>query len=161
MDTVFCTTNWKDLRPFYIIKQSPDAADYEWFTICWAGVNNYSTSELLNKKQLSGVWALKNGLLYAYFQGEEKSGHGFCPADGKAKTYSKLFKNDVDKYCPSIDFSIPMNISSLFCKNGYLYMLVDAFKFFEEDAKPFPDLKEDSNPVLVKLKLKNGKRRYV
>lgn len=40
----------------------------------------------------------------------------FCPADGKAKTYSKLFKNDVDKYCPSIDFSIPMNISSLFCK---------------------------------------------
>lgn len=73
MDTVFCTTNWKDLRPFYIIKQSPDAADYEWFTICWAGVNNYSTSELLNKKQLSGVWALKNGLLYAYFQGEEKA----------------------------------------------------------------------------------------
>lgn len=162
VDTVFCTTNWKDLRPFYIIKQSPDAADYEWFTICWAGVNNYSTSELLNKKQLSDVWALKNGLLYAYFQGEEKSGHGFCPADGKAKTYSKLFKNDVDKYCPSIDFSIPMNISSLFCKNGYLYMLVDAFKFFEEGAKPpFPDLKEDSNPVLVKLKLKNGKRRYV
>lgn len=73
VDTVFCTTNWKDLRPFYIIKQSPDAADYEWFTICWAGVNNYSTSELLNKKQLSGVWALKNGLLYAYFQGEEKA----------------------------------------------------------------------------------------
>ena len=36
-------------------------------------------------------------------------------------------------------------------------MLVDAFKFFEEGAKPpFPDLKEDSNPVLVKLKLKNG-----
>ena len=100
--------------------------------------------------------------MYAYFQGEEKSGHGFCPADGKAKTYSKLFKNDVDKYCPSIDFSIPMNISSLFRKNGYLYMLVDAFKFFEEGAKPpFPDLKEDSNPVLVKLKLKNGKRRYV
>lgn len=37
-------------------------------------------------------------------------------------------------------------------------MLVDAFKFFEEGAKPpFPDLKEDSNPVLVKLKLKTGK----
>ena len=50
------------------------------------------------------------------FKVKKKSGHGFCPADGKAKTYSKLFKNDVDKYCPSIDFSIPMNISSLFCK---------------------------------------------
>jgi hypothetical protein len=34
-------------------------------------------------------------------------------------------------------------------------MLVDAFKFFEDGAKPpFPELAEDSNPVLVKLRLK-------
>ena len=40
-------------------------------------------------------------------------------------------------------------------KGGYLYVLVDAFKFFEEGAKPpFPELVEDSNPVLVKLRLK-------
>jgi hypothetical protein len=42
-----------------------------------------------------------------------------------------------------------------FQKDGYLYMLVDAFKFFEDGAKPpFPELAEDSNPVLVKLRLK-------
>lgn len=41
------------------------------------------------------------------------------------------------------------------CKNGYIYIPVNAFKFFEEGAKPpFPDLTEDSNPVIVKLKLK-------
>ena len=89
------------------------------------------------------------------FKVKKKADTVFVLLMEKPKPYSKLFKNDVDKYCPSIDFSIPMNISSLFCKNGYLYMLVDAFKFFEEGAKPpFPDLKEDSNPVLVKLKLK-------
>ena len=46
-------------------------------------------------------------------------------------------------------------INLFYQKDGYLYLLVDAFKFFEEGARPpFADLTEDSNPVLVKLKLK-------
>ena len=41
------------------------------------------------------------------------------------------------------------------CKNGYIHIPVNAYEFFEEGAKPpFPDLTEDSNPVIVKLKLK-------
>lgn len=40
-------------------------------------------------------------------------------------------------------------------KDGYLYSMMNASDFFEEGCKPpFPDLEEDSNPVIVKLKLK-------
>jgi lipoprotein len=155
VDTVFCTTDWKDLRPLYIIKQPKKAADYAWMTISEAGSGNYSANEYLNKMRLMGVWALGNGLLYSYYQNMEQGGAGFCPADGKGKTFSKLFKNDVDKYCPSLDLYGPIYQGEFFQKNGYLYLLVDAFKFFEEGARPpFADLTEESNPVLVKLKLK-------
>ncbi|ADV42831.1 hypothetical protein [Bacteroides helcogenes] len=158
VDTVFCTTDWKDLRPLYIIKQPKNAADYAWQTIFEAGSDNYSTNEYLNKMRLLGICALKNGLLYYYYQNMEKSGIGFCSANGRGNTFSQLFKNDVDKYCPSIDFSNLIYHGTSFQKNGYLYLLVDAFKFFEEGAKsPFPDLTEDSNPVVVKLKLKGRK----
>lgn len=155
VDTVFCTTDWKDLRPLYIIKQPKNAADYAWLTIFEAGSGNYSTNEYLNKMRLMGIWALDNGLLYYYYQNMEQGGAGFCPADGKGKTFSKLFKNDVDTYCPSLDLYSPIYQGELFQKNGYLYLLVDAFKFLEEGARPpFADLTEESNPVLVKLKLK-------
>ncbi len=71
------------------------------------------------------------------------------------RTAIKVFKNDVDGYCPSLDMWQAMGYKILYPRNGYLYLLVDAFKFFEEGAKsPFADLTEDSNPVLVKLKLK-------
>ena len=37
----------------------------------------------------------------------------------------------------------------------YLYLLINAFEFFNEGCNPpFPDLTEESNPVVVKLKLK-------
>ena len=76
-------------------------------------------------------------------------------ANGKGKYASPLFKNDVDEYCPSLNFRFIMQNCSMVCKNGYIYIPVNAFKFFEEGAKPpFPDLTEDSNPVIVKLKLK-------
>ena len=81
----------------------------------------------------------------------------FCPKNGKAKTYSnKGFKNDLDEYLPPLELSHNiLNGKKGFQKDGYLYVLVDAFKFFEEGAKPpFPELVEDSNPVLVKLRLK-------
>lgn len=152
VDTVYCTSDWTDVHPLYIIKNSSTAADYAWSVR--ANVGDVSPDEYY-KQRLGDVWALKSGLLFLYMHDKEKVGVGFCPADGKAKTYSKLFKNDVDKYCPSIDFLIKLGQGTLFQKNGYLYLLIEADKFFEEGAQPpFPDLTEDSNPVVVKLKLK-------
>lgn len=152
VDTVYCTSDWTDVHPLYIIKNSSTAADYAWSVR--ANVANLTHDEFY-KQRLGDVWALKSGLLFSYIHDKEKIGVGFCPADGKAKTYSKLFKNDVDKYCPAIDFEEKLGAGTLFQKNGYLYLLIEADKFFEEGAQPpFPDLTEDSNPVVVKLKLK-------
>ena len=102
----------------------------------------------------SGLWKTAY-FIPIYLSPEEKIGYGYCPANGKGKYASPLFKNDVDEYCPSLNFRFIMQNCSMVYKNGYIYSPVNAFKFFEEGAKPpFPDLTEDSNPVIVKLKLK-------
>lgn len=152
VDTVYCTSDWTDVHPLYIIKKNKNAADYAW-SVREKVVD--VTPDEYYKQKLGDVWTLKSGILFSYIHDKEKVGVGFCPANGKAKTYSKLFKNDIDRYCPSIDFTTPLYQGTLFQKNGYLYLLIEADKFFEEGAQPpFPDLTEDSNPVVVKLKLK-------
>jgi len=99
--------------------------------------------------------ALENGILFTYFVESGKLGAGFCSANGKAETFSKLFKNDVDEFCPPLNMERRIANRNFFQKEGYIYTLVNAFEFFEEGANPpFPDLTEDSNPVIVKLKLK-------
>ena len=108
-----------------------------------------------SKEQLGTIYALESGVLFSYIFNREQQGVGFCPANGKGKTVSKLFKNDIDEYCPPLDLWQTMGYKLFYQKDGYLYLLVDAFKFFEEGTQPpFADLTEDSNPVLVKLKLK-------
>lgn len=155
VDTVYCTSDWTDVRPLYVIKKSSSASDYEWEIKLFAGDRNVSRSELINKDRLIDVLALENGILFTYFVESSKLGAGFCPANGKAKTFSKFFKNDVDVYCPPLNMERKIANRNFFQKEGYIYTLVNAFKFFEEGAKPpFPDLTEDSNPVIVKLKLK-------
>jgi hypothetical protein len=155
VDTVYCTSDWTDVRPLYVIQKSSSTSDYEWEIKLFAGDRNVSRSELTNKDRLIDVLALENGILFTYFVESGKLGAGFCPANGKANTFSKFFKNDVDVYCPPINMERRIANRNFFQKEGYIYTLVNAFEFFEEGAKPpFPDLTEDSNPVIVKLKLK-------
>ena len=156
VDTVYCTTDWTNVKPLYVIKKNKDAADYEWEMKLFAGSGNVTWNEIKNKDRLNDVMALENGILFCYLQElPDKTGTGFCPANGKAKAFSRLFKNDIDEYCPPLDLGNLMLNRVLFQKEGYIYAPINAFKFFEEGAKPpFPDLTEDSNPVIVKLKLK-------
>ena len=156
VDTVYCTTDWTDVKPLYVIKKNKDAADYEWEMKLFTGSGNVTWNEIRNKDRLNDVMALENGILFSYLQElPDKTGTGFCPANGKAKAFSQLFKNDIDEYCPPLDLGNLMLNRVLFQKEGYIYAPINAFKFFEEGAKPpFPDLTEDSNPVIVKLKLK-------
>ena len=157
VDTVYCTTNWTDVRPLYVIQKGSSTSDYEWEIKLFAGDRNVSRSELTNKDRLIDVLALENGILFTYFVESGKLGAGFCPANGKAETFSKLFKNDVDEFCPPLNMERRIANRNFFQKEGYIYTLVNAFEFFEEGAKPpFSDLTEESNPVIVKLKLKKN-----
>jgi hypothetical protein len=152
VDTVYCTSDWTDVHPYYIIKLSDRAADYTWSVHMKVGD---ITRNDASKEQLGTIYALESGVLFSYIFNREQQGVGFCPANGKGKTVSKLFKNDIDEYCPPLDLWQTMGYKLFYQKDGYLYLLVDAFKFFEEGARsPFADLTEDSNPVLIKLKLK-------
>ena len=156
-DTIYRTKDAITFEPWYVIKPHPQMADYE-FQVRVVVVD-VTMSEYNSKHYLGNVIATDAGVFYHYSVGsdKEKSGFGFCPKNGKAKTYSnKGFKNDLDEYLPPLELSYKiLSGTKGFQKDGYLYMLVDAFKFFEDGAKPpFPELAEDSNPVLVKLRLK-------
>lgn len=152
VDTVYCATGWDDVRIFYIIQKSDRAADYDWSVR--ARVGNITKTEAF-KEMLGPVCSLKSGLLFSYSFNKDKQGVGFCPANGKCNVISRYFKNDIDEYCPTLDLYKIVSYGTYFQKNNYLYILVDAFKFLEEGTRsPFTDLKEDSNPILVKLRLK-------
>ena len=157
-DTIYRTKDAVTFEPWYVIKRHPQMADYD-FRVR-ALVADITMTEVTSKHYLGNTWATDAGVFYRYSVGsdwENKSGFGFCPKNGKAKTYSnKGFKNDLDEYLPPLELSHNTFMGNKgFQKDGYLYVLVDAFKFFEEGAKPpFPELVEDSNPVLVKLRLK-------
>ena len=156
-DTIYRTKDAITFEPWYIIKLHPQMADYEFMVRMM--VMDLTMTDVKSKHYLGNTWATDAGVFYRYSVGsdEEKSGFGFCPKNGKAKTYSnKGFKNDLDEYLPPLELSYNILMGKKgFQKDGYLYVLVDAFKFFEEGAKPpFPELMEDSNPVLVKLRLK-------
>ena len=156
-DTIYRTKDAITFEPWYIIKLHPQMADYEFMVRMM--VMDLTMTDVKSKHYLGNTWATDAGVFYRYSVGsdEEKSGFGFCPKNGKAKTYSnKGFKNDLDEYLPPLELSYNILMGKKgFQKDGYLYVLVDAFKFFEDGAKPpFPELMEDSNPVLVKLRLK-------
>ena len=156
-DTIYRTSDAVTFKPWFIMKRHTQMANYD-FQVRMV-VADITLSDVKSKHYLGNVLATDAGVFYHYAVGmdKEKSGFGFCPKNGKAKTYSnKGFKNDLDEYLPPLELSHSiLNGKKGFQKDGYLYVLVDAFKFFEDGAKPpFPELVEDSNPVLVKLRLK-------
>lgn len=148
VDTIYKMTN-HILEPWYIIQLKSSAADYNF------RVNASLGHADAVKEDLKYVLPLNNGLIYSYNgigKGKE-FGYGFCSLNGKAFYYSKnSFKNDLDNYLPYLNFK---RLDYCYVKDGFLYVLVEASCFFEEGGNsPFPQLMEDSNPVVVKLKLK-------
>lgn len=154
LDTIFYTKDGVNILPYYTIKEPKDAAGYEFKVKVEAGIRNYPMTELMSKLILGEIIVIDSGILFRYEKGNE-TGVGFCPKNGKAKSYSKTFKNDIDDCLEEIDFILLMKQNRIYEKDGYLYFLVNAFEFFKESCNPpFPDLTEESNPVVVKLKLK-------
>ena len=105
---------------------------------------------------IAWYWTSLNMILDVDVAGRlDDSGSGFCKNNDKALTFSPNgFVNDVDE---CFKYWNPSGVlgGSGWVKDGYLYALMNAYEFFEEGCKPpFSDLTEESNPVIVKLKLK-------
>ncbi len=152
-DTLFRTTDALKWEPWYVIKHHERDANYS--MLIRFRVFDVSISEINGKYRVHEVYPLPSGVLFLYSELNSTSKKtGFCKHGEKALTCStKSFKNDLDDCLTSLDILSQPH----FQKNGYLYVLVDAFEFFKEGAKsPFPDLTEESNPVLVKIKLKEA-----
>ena len=150
LDTLYRTSDFKSVRPWYVFKLKKNAANYSHkvhLTLLDMDENEW------NKESLQNAYALENGVLFEYGTATT-SGVGYCKAGGKAKVISRYFENDLDGYLKDLSFQ-GLGRHKISQKDGYLYTLVNAEEFLKEGAKsPFPDLTEESNPVVVKLKLK-------
>ena len=149
LDTLYRTSDFKSVRPWYVFKLKKTAADYA-FRVKHMLID-VDESEW-NKEMLRNAYALESGVLFEY--NAAISGVGYCKAGGKAKVFSRYFENDLDGYLKELSFQ-GLGGHKISQRDGYLYTLVGAEEFFKEGSKsPFPDLTEESNPVVVKLKLK-------
>ena len=150
LDTLYRTSDFKSLRPWYVFKFKEEAADYAFLVRNM--LMDIDRSEYY-RESLMNVYALESGVLFEYSTATV-SGVGYCKAGGKGKAISRCFENDLDGYLKELSLQ-GLGEKKLSQRDGCLYTLVSAEEFLKEGAKsPFPDLTEESNPVVVKLKLK-------
>lgn len=150
IDTIFCTGNLREITPKYIIKPHSSFIDIRKYTHFKVG--DITRSEAMAIDAISGFIPLSNnGLVYGL-----NYGVGIVDPSGKVSDwYDKPIENDLDGYLVSIDLLNKLFTKSFTINTGYLYITVNADMFFEEGSKPpFSSLTEDSNPVVVKMKLK-------
>ena len=81
---------------------------------------------------------------------------GFADLNDQTSIYNKeKIVNDLDGHLQDIDHTRLFLAQQFYIENGYLYFMADSYTFFEEGlTPPVQSLTEDSNPVVVKLKLK-------
>ena len=134
----------------YIFKTDDSFMDVN----CYAHlrVGDLKEKEFNSKKKFGGILPLFNKSLL-YTVNDEL---GFADSSGKTAGYTKeLVQNDLDKYLKHIDLATIIYQGTFSIYKGDMYFLVNASSFFEDgSSSPFPNLTEDSNPVVVKLKLK-------
>jgi len=150
IDTLYYTNDLKTIHAGYVFKPNSffiDIRKYMHFKVA-----DMTKSEAMAIEAISAAIPLPNGgLLYGL-----NYGVGIADAYGKASDWwDKPIINDLDDYLANIDLLNKFFSESFTIYNGHLYFMADAYLFFEEGSKsPFEFLTEDSNPVVVKIKLK-------
>ena len=150
IDTLYYTKDLKNIHPAYIF--IPPSSFIDMRKYVHFRVGDMTKSEAMAIDAISGYIPLPGGgLLYGL-----NYGIGLIDASGKASDwYEKPIINDLDDKLATIDLLDKFYNRSFAVDNGYLYFTADAFLFFENGSKPpFRSLTEDSNPVVVKIKLK-------
>lgn len=81
---------------------------------------------------------------------------GLLDSEGNVSGYTEqLVVNDLDDKLSRINLAPILDENTYCIFKGHLYFLIDAYRFFEEGSTPpSPSMTEESNPVIIKLKLK-------
>jgi len=151
IDTLYYTKDFKKVNPGYIFKTDNSYMDMRRYIHYRVG--DITKNEAMSIKSISEAIPLPNqGLIFFLGNGQI----GFTDSNGQTSIYNeKPIINDIDTYLPEIDHFRIFYAQHFSIEKRHLYFFVDAYKFFEEGSSPpFPSLTEDSNPVVVKIKLK-------
>lgn len=151
IDTLYYTKDFKTVNPGYIFKMDNSFMDMNKYIHYRVG--DIKKEEAMNLKMISEAIPLPNHNLL-FFLGNGQI--GFADLNGQTSIYNeKPIINDLDTLLPEINHFNIFYAQQFSIENGYLYFIMDAYKFFEEGSNsPFSSLSEDSNPVVVKIKLK-------
>jgi hypothetical protein len=149
LDTLYSTSDLKTICPKYIFNTNGTFMDM--ITYTHAKVMDVHAAEVKNKKFVDAVLPLPDGGLMYTINGKL----GIADNTGKTSGYTeKPVVNDIDDYLKTIDIKSYLTNRTFCVYKKHLYILVDAYRFFEEDCKPpFDNLTEDSSPVVVKIRL--------
>jgi hypothetical protein len=150
VDTLYSTRDFVSILPRYIFKTDRtfmNLREYTQLMVLALDRERSSTAKIIK-----GVLPLPTGDLLFTVNGKI----AFADKKGKTSDYTeKLVVNDIDDHLAEIDITWHLENRTFSIYKNHLYLLVDAFKFFDEGGKPpFKELTEDSNPVVVKIKLK-------
>lgn len=151
IDTLYYTKDFKTVNPGYIFKTDNSFMDMRKYIHYRVG--DITKEEAMSLKTISEAIPLFNhGLLFFLGNGQI----GLTDSNGQTTIYNeKPMINDIDTHLHEIDHFKVFYAQHFSIENGYLYFIADAYKFFEKGSNPpFPSLTEDSNPVVVKIKLK-------
>ncbi|MDR0428124.1 MAG: 6-bladed beta-propeller [Dysgonamonadaceae bacterium] len=149
IDTLYSTSDFQTITPRYIFKTNNSFININQHMHIRSGDFG---EEVLQLKEITGVLPFPNGsLLYTV-----NNKLGFFDGKGNTSDYSeKRVENDLDDYLKTIDLQTPLDLRAFSLSKNHLYLLIEAFEFFEEGcSSPFSDLNEESNPVILKIKLK-------
>jgi hypothetical protein len=150
VDTLYSTRDFVSILPRYIFKTDRTFLNLREYTR--AIVGDVDRERVSFIKSINGVLPLPTGNLLFTVNGKI----AFADKKGKTSDYTeKLVVNDIDDHLAEVDITWHLENRTFSIYKNHLYLLVDAFKFFDEGGKPpFKELTEDSNPVVVKIKLK-------
>jgi hypothetical protein len=148
LDTLYSTNDFKTIIPRYIFKTNHafmNLLEYTQLRVVALSKERYTA------KVIKGILPLPSGGLL--FTIDNKS--VLSDKQGKlSECTKKNIFNNLDKHLKEIDIAYVLNNRTYSLYNHHLYFLVDAYKFFEEgNNPPFKELTEESNPVVVKIKL--------
>lgn len=158
LDTIFETSDFNNVYPKFIFDTNGKTVTLRQYAHLKVG--DIDMVDIAKLRHISGfIPFADNHLLYNYNIAQPNASMiGFASPDGKTVHHkSTRIINDLDDKLTSINLFDVISYARYQYDAGNIYFLVNAVDFFEEGNKPpFDNFSEESNPVIVKLKLKEN-----